>query len=219
MAGEAALPHADQGLIGPIVFKRCSTCREEKPRTSFGPRKESRDGLVSRCRACAAASSRASAAKNKEAKAAYWADYYRRNAERIKANARERRNADTAAAKAASLAWYRANKERALQNHLVWARNNRAIVSAHNANRRVREARATPAWANSFFIEEAYALAKLRESVTGGRWHVDHIVPLKSDRVCGLHTDSNLRVIPAAENIRKRNLWWPDMPDYREGAL
>lgn len=72
--------------------------------------------------------------------------------------------------------------------------------------------RATPSWANPFFIEEAYHLAKLRSEMTGFAWHVDHVVPLKSRIVCGLHVEHNLAVVPAPYNLSKGNRHWPDMP-------
>jgi hypothetical protein len=71
--------------------------------------------------------------------------------------------------------------------------------------------RATPAWANHFFIEEAYDLAQRRTKSTGIKWHVDHIVPLRSKRVCGLHVENNLQVIPARTNLEKGNRVWPSM--------
>jgi hypothetical protein len=60
--------------------------------------------------------------------------------------------------------------------------------------------------------KEAYDLVTLRNNLTGVKWQVDHIVPLISKLVCGLHNEFNLRVITAMENNVKGNRYWPDMP-------
>lgn len=93
------------------------------------------------------------------------------------------------------------------------SRKGRSNINALQAQRRASKLQAMPRWANEFFIKEIYALAKLRTKVMGYEWHVDHIVPLKSETVCGLHVEHNLRVVPAVINRAKSNVTWPDMPD------
>ena len=93
-----------------------------------------------------------------------------------------------------------------------YRKNNTEKVNARTALRRARQDRAVPGWANHFFINEIYDLARLRTRYLGVKHHVDHIVPMHHSVVCGLHVEHNLRVIPEIDNIRKKNLFWPDMP-------
>jgi len=69
-------------------------------------------------------------------------------------------------------------------------------------------------WADKGAIAQFYALAVslTASSMTRTTWHVDHIVPLRSELVCGLHTHNNLQVVTASANIRKSSKHWPDMP-------
>lgn len=85
-------------------------------------------------------------------------------------------------------------------------------LRAATARRRATKIAATPGWSEAFFIEEAYDLAQRRSRVLGFSWHVDHVVPLRNARVCGLHVIANLNVIPGVENMRKNNRTWPGMP-------
>lgn len=107
---------------------------------------------------------------------------------------------------------YRTNKvhiERA--RYIAWSKKNRAALNAKSREYVARKLKATPKWANAEAIIRIYELAK-RLSTPKLKYHVDHIVPLKSPLVCGLHWEGNLRVLPAAENAAKSNRTWPDSP-------
>lgn len=108
--------------------------------------------------------------------------------------------------------WVQANREKCRAATLRWQKKNRDKCNALYAARYAAKLRAVPSWSNTFFVEEAYRLAQIRTKVTGIKWAVDHIVPLKSKLVCGLHAHTNIAVIPALANSLKSNIKWPDMP-------
>ena len=74
--------------------------------------------------------------------------------------------------------------------------------------RRVQHRKAIPAWFEQEQDKVALIYAKAREF----GFHVDHIVPLRSKKVCGLHTWANLQLLAPEVNISKGNRRWPDMP-------
>lgn len=84
------------------------------------------------------------------------------------------------------------------------AEQNRHYSSLYRAKRVKR--RAMPAWADKTAINLVYK--KAREL----GWTVDHIVPLQSKTVCGLHVWHNLQVMDSQLNKSKSNRFWPDMP-------
>ena len=69
---------------------------------------------------------------------------------------------------------------------------------------------AIPAWNDKFIVQGMYEIAAVFRRV-GIDMHVDHIVPLKSKKVCGLHSQDNLQLITGSENSKKHNRYWPDM--------
>ena len=114
--------------------------------------------------------------------------------------------------------WQRDNPDRVAARNKRWKKNNPGKVNASGMRRQASKLQATPSWANDFIIQEAYALAALRTRMLGFKWHVDHIVPLRSKVVCGLHCEANLQVIPARQNMVKNNRYWPDMPSRVQDA-
>lgn len=85
---------------------------------------------------------------------------------------------------------------------------NKDKSAARAAKRRAYKLQATPKWLTDDHlqnIESFYVQAKDCEMVSGEKYHVDHIVPLNGENVCGLHVPWNLQVLPADINISKSN--------------
>ena len=83
-----------------------------------------------------------------------------------------------------------------------------AIYQAeYEAKRRVKIRIAIPLWHEKENVLIVYE--KAREL----GMEVDHIVPVTSDFVSGLHCWHNLQLLKRTENRSKSNKFWPDMPD------
>jgi len=106
--------------------------------------------------------------------------------------------------------WAEKNRDKIRARRAAWKRNNRAKVAAEVMGRNARRLQATPAWADLDAIQAMYVAAKVMELSFGGKWEVDHIIPLRSKVVCGLHVQNNLRLAPARENRSKGNKFDPE---------
>lgn len=191
------------GHSGPRYAKggACVECAAQKQRDWYSANLEKAQATRAAWRAVNAEKDRASIAKWQAA-----------NQNRIK-SARliwEAANPDKVLAKSAA---YRArNPKLVLQQGAAWRKANRHKVNAKKARREAAKLQATPAWADPKKILEFYETADALGMWTGDWHHVDHMVPLQSKLVCGLHCEANLQILPGVDNQRKSNRVWPDMP-------
>ena len=159
--------------------KRCSKCDTVKSFDSFHKHKGKPHGLARWCKAC-------SIRNAKEC-------YDRRDAEdRLKVKR----------------AWQDSNRDRVNAYSRRWRKSNPDKHAAAQAKRRASKLQATPPWLNGpqkAHILRTYELAKLMTEVTGQEYHVDHILPLKGENVCGLHVPWNLQVLRGDLNRKKSN--------------
>jgi len=135
-------------------------------------------------------------------------------------NARRSLSPKTDAAKAAGRRYYERNREaviaraaaRPLEDkralRAAYKRKNPELVRADTSTYKRRHREATPPWLtleDRHAIRALYLHAQQMTRITGERYVVDHIVPLRSPEVCGLHVPWNLRVITQAVNLQKSN--------------
>lgn len=158
-------------------MKTCSTCRQPLPVEAFSKKASTADGLQHVCKECHKVHARKQYLSNKERHRALQRAWRADNPDYDKDGGRRR-----------------AAKRRA---------EHADKVNANTAARKSYVKQATPPWANPFFIAQAYHIAKVREGMLGGKWHVDHVIPLRGKTVCGLHVENNLQVIPASINLKK----------------
>ena len=132
----------------------------------------------------------------------YHSQYYLKNKEELSIKHKEYRlkNLDTIKEKVRlySKKYYLNNIEYCKNYQKQWRKNNPQKNRLKEANRRARKLQATPSWANMEKIKEIYL------NCPKG-YHVDHIIPLQGNTVCGLHVENNLQYLKAKENLRKGN--------------
>lgn len=188
--------------------KVCSKCKIEKDRGEFSRGSNRSDKLHSYCKECGKEYKRIYAERNPTANL----EYNRKEEVRIRKANWHRDNAERLNSKKRAL---RENAEvRTLDNERrnLHRKQHPELANANKAEREAKKLRATPPFASKEAIQSLYKLAKDLTKSTGIPHQVDHIVPLRSPVVCGLHWEGNLQVIPKEENIKKSNKIWPDMP-------
>jgi len=90
------------------------------------------------------------------------------------------------------------NKEAVSSRNKQYRQKNKTKRSANQAKRRASKLQRTPTWSETELIKDFY-----RNRPEG--YHVDHIIPLQGEIVCGLHVIANLQYLMAKENLKKGN--------------
>jgi hypothetical protein len=193
--------------------KQCRDCGEIKPLNAFSKKLRGILGVRPECNVCRSTIRRSRYAEDEEfriRKRDSDRKYRQKNKQINRLRATAWRLANPLRHYEKKQAWVEANSALMAQYKNEWRKRNPHIVNAATARRAAAKIKATPGWANSFFIAEAYHLARLRTTATGILWEVDHLIPLRSKTVCGLHAENNLQLLPASENRKKSNRYWPD---------
>lgn len=76
--------------------------------------------------------------------------------------------------------------------------NGKAYLRLKSRNKEEKVRRATPPWSDKVEVN-------FFDLGCPAGFHLDHILPLSGDTVCGLHVLENLQYLPAKENLSKSN--------------
>lgn len=100
------------------------------------------------------------------------------------------------------------NKDKISEYKKQYREENKDKTRAATARRKAKKLQATPCWLTTEHlksIERFYTISKEMELSSGVKYHVDHIIPLQGETVCGLHVSWNLQTLEVSENLSKNN--------------
>lgn len=141
-------------------------------------------------------------------------EYRDKNRDRINNTHKEWSDRNRESERKRLLEYSRLNKESYAHRNAQWRKDNPDLNCAKSAAYRARKLNQCPKWLSDSDVSRLKSIYKLCKNITkktGILHHVDHIVPLKGEMVCGLHVPWNLQVIPASQNLSKSNSFDEDM--------
>ena len=207
-----------------MITKKCTKCKLEKSLECFSNRARNKtDGKQPQCKSCDSIYQ----AKNfemfskrhklyrervKDKRSAMQKVYRDKRRKEMGDKIREYHKNYAAANKDRLKAKRLLRREKERQSLRRYSKKNRALMNALHSKRKALQKRAIPIWADYKLINAFYRVARELTEATGVDHEVDHIVPIKSKIVCGLHCQQNLQILTATENNKKGNRVWPDMP-------
>lgn len=195
-----------------IKVKKCSKCKTLKEESCFSKHKGRKDGLHNECKECVKSRDTLRRVLKEQELKEKSRDYYIRNREKIKSKAKIYRENNPNKIKEYMKNYVSRNKDYLSEYISKYVKVHRTtkphLYAAKDARRRASKLNATPPWLTKQDFEqikELYEITKAFKLYTGEEYHVDHIIPLQGENVCGLHVPWNLQVISAKENLSKHN--------------
>jgi hypothetical protein len=178
-----------------MLTKTCTKCGVEKELSDFYRQSTGHMGVRSSCVSCCKI-------QNNE--------WQRSNKDKVRTKAARYRQRNPSAVKDSVHKYQKSNPLKMKELRDKFKNANPDKIAFYKSKRRSAKLNATPSWADKDAMLGVYTeAASLTKS--GVTTHVDHIVPLQSPLVCGLHCEANLQLLLANDNVSKGNRWWPDM--------
>jgi hypothetical protein len=103
---------------------------------------------------------------------------------------------------------YSENREQRLKQVRIWQKENSGRNVAKSIKYRMSKMMRTPKWLTKEHLlemEQMYIKAAELTKITGIKYEVDHIIPLRGKNISGLHVPWNLQILSKTENVKKRN--------------
>lgn len=163
-------------------MKICSKCKTNKALEEYNKSLSSKDGYQSKCRKCCKL-------------------HRKENKDRISKVNKTWRAVNKDRHKELTDTWRDSNKEEYTRYQREWRENNRGRRASYIAKYRAQKLKATPEWLSD---EQELEIKRIYGNCPID-CHVDHIVPLQSNNVCGLHVPWNLQILEAKDNLSKGN--------------
>ena len=202
-----------------LIAKQCSKCLAIKDINNFGKLASHKTGFDVCCKSCRSVKSKTYYIKNQEKIKNYIKEYSAKNKDIILAKKREynkkrhkkkiKDSEYSIKRKIQAKEWRLKNPQKVKSYNKKYKIENKELCESIRG-RRVSSKRSSSKIKLSeeqknILSELHMKVKKLNKEAGYVKFHIDHILPLQHELVCGLHVPDNLQILTAKENSSKNN--------------